>query len=69
VQVLNLLVKPFYILGIDAGVQVRVGSEGLRQLRSAAEPQLPAQHPARPGHHQLQRAQHRAARAIAAEKH
>jgi len=27
VLVLNLLVKPFYILGIDAGVQVRVGSE------------------------------------------
>lgn len=26
VLVLNLLVKPFYILGIDAGVQVRVGS-------------------------------------------
>ena len=25
--VLNLLVKPFYLLGIDAGVQVRVGSE------------------------------------------
>ena len=25
--VLNLLVKPFYILGIDAGVQVRVGTE------------------------------------------
>ncbi len=24
--VLNLLVKPFYILGIDAGVQVHVGS-------------------------------------------
>lgn len=27
VLVLNLLVKPFYILGVDAGVQVRVGSE------------------------------------------
>jgi hypothetical protein len=26
VLVLNLLVKPFYILGIDAGVQSRVGS-------------------------------------------
>ena len=25
--VLNLLVKPFYILGIDAGVQDAVGSE------------------------------------------
>src|SRR5690606_26517911 len=25
--VLNLLVKPFYILGIDAGVQVAVGSQ------------------------------------------
>ncbi|MBL0043910.1 MAG: oligosaccharide flippase family protein [Flavobacteriales bacterium] len=27
VLVLNLLVKPFYILGIDAQVQVRVGTE------------------------------------------
>ena len=26
--VLNLLVKPFYILGIDAGVQDAVGSAG-----------------------------------------
>ena len=34
--VLNLLVKPFYILGIDAGVQDAVGAEGYGAYAASA---------------------------------
>jgi hypothetical protein len=50
--VLNLLVKPFYILGIDAGVQDAVGSATYGTYAALAELELSAEHRAGPGHDQ-----------------
>ena len=46
-MVLNLTIKPAYLLVVDAKIQDTLGPEGMGQLSSAAEPEYPVEHLAR----------------------